>query len=290
MEVLIAGLNSYLGRRAVGHLNQDDFHVHGIVRDLSLFESSMSETPTATLDKVDLLRKDQAYDSFRIQDGVGLSIYISHVPTLGETVNLNLELITLKNFIELMKVNQCNRLVYIARLMDKPYIHYIESVLVTADVDYTIVLKNLAIGKGSVLDRYMHQLINGRYLAYDHRFAKVKFSPISALDLLRWIYNVNWDREFHRQTIEIGGPTTLTVQDMFRLYKKVLYPNATVKSFKLPRFVMRFIFKKLYHIHQEDLIEFRRVMKREYPIDNRSWKNKILFVFTPLEQVILQDQ
>lgn len=290
MEVLLSGLNSYLGRRAVGHLNRDDFHVHGIVRDLSLFKSRMIEEPTASLAQVDLLRRGERYETFRIGSGVGLSIYISHVPTLGEMVNLNLELITLKNFIELVKVNQCNRLIYIARLMDKPYIHHIETMLQSSGLVYTIILKNLAIGKGSVLDRYMHQLINGKYLAYDPRFARVKFSPISALDLLRWIYNINWEKEFRCKTVEIGGPTTITVQEMFRLYKKLLYPEATVQSFKLPRFIMRLIFKRMYHIHQEDLIEFRRVMKFEYPIDNRSWKNHVLFVFTPLDQVILGDQ
>src|SRR5690606_1394956 len=110
MEVLISGLNSYLGRRAAGHLNREDFHVHGIVRDLTLFKSSMFEEPTASLDKVDLLRKGAEYDAFRIGSGVGLAIYISHVPSLGEIVNLNLELVTLKNFIELAKANQCRRL------------------------------------------------------------------------------------------------------------------------------------------------------------------------------------
>ncbi|MGO1521027.1 MAG: hypothetical protein ACTHZ1_03945 [Sphingobacterium sp.] len=290
MEVLISGLNSYLGRRAAGHLNREDFHVHGIVRDLTLFKSRMFEEPTASLDKVDLLRKGAEYDAFRVGPAVGLAIYISHVPTLGEVVNLNLELVTLKNFIELAKLNQCRRLIYIARLMDKAYVHHIESALRSFGMDYTIVLKNLAIGKGSVLDRYMHQLINGRYLPYDPRFASVEFNPLSALDLLRWIYTVNWEKEFHEKTIEIGGPTTITVQEMFRLYKKVLYPNATVKSFRLPQFIMRFIFKKMYHVNQEDLIEFRRVMRYEYPIDNSSWKNRILFAFTPLDQVVLQDQ
>lgn len=290
MEVLISGLNSYLGRRAVGHLDREDFHVHGIVRDLRLFKSRLFEEPTARLDKVDLLRKGVEYESFRVEQDVGLSIYISHVPTLGEMVNLNLELITLKNFIALVKANRCSRLIYIARLMDKPFLNQIESVLRSSGMNYTIILKNLAIGKGSVLDKYMHQLINGRYLAYDPQFARVEFSPISALDLLRWIYNVNWDKEFHGQTIEIGGPTRITVQEMFRLYKKVLYPGATVKSFKLPRFIMRFLFKKMYHVQQEDIIEFRRLMQFEYPIDNSSWKNRILFVFTPLDRVILDDQ
>src|SRR5690606_30503137 len=191
MEVLLSGLNSYLGKRAMSNLSKEDFNVHGIVRDLDLFKSRLFETITATLDKVDLLRKGKEFDSFRIDSVIGLAIYITHVPTLGEYVNLNLELITLKNFVELTKLNGGSRIVYIARLMDKQYVHHIEALLKTSNITYTIVLKNLAIGKGSVLDKYMHQVINGKYVPYDRMFANLKFSPISSLDLLRWIYNVD---------------------------------------------------------------------------------------------------
>ncbi len=290
MEVLLSGLNSYLGKRAMSNLSREDFNVHGIVRDLDLFKSKMIEENTATLDRVDLLRKGKEFDAYKIESGVGLAIYITHVPTLGEFVNLNLELIILKNFIELTKLNGGKRIVYIARLMDKAYIHNIEALLKVSDITYTIVLKNLAIGKGSVLDKYMHRLINGRYLPYDNLYANVKFNPISSLDLLRWIYNVDWNKNFLNKIIEIGGPSTITVQEMYRLYKKTLYPDAEVKSFLLPHFLMSLVFKKAYHIHKEDVIEFKRLMEREYPVDNKSWKNTMLFSFTPLDEVIKFDQ
>jgi len=290
MEVLLSGLNSYLGKRAMSNLSREDFNVHGIVRDLDLFKSKLFEKTTATLDKVDLLRKGNEFDHYKIESGIGLAIYITHVPTLSEFVNLNLELITLKNFIELTQLNGGSRLVYIARLMDKPYIKNIEALLIASNITFTIVLKNLAIGKGSVLDKYMHQLIKGKYLPYDNLYANVKFNPISSLDLLRWIYNVDWDKNFLNETIEIGGPRTITVQEMYRLYKKTLYPNAEVKSILLPHFLMSLVFKKAYHIHKEDIIEFKRLMGREYPIDNTSWKNIMLFSFTPLDQVIKLDQ
>jgi hypothetical protein len=174
--------------------------------------------------------------------------------------------------------------------MDKPYITEVEALLKASDITYTIVLKNLAIGKGSVLDKYMHQLINGKYLPYDKFFANVKFNPISSLYLFRWIYNVDWDKNFINETIEIGGSSTVTVQEMYRLYKKTLYPNADVKSILLPHFIMSMVFQQAYHIHKEDVIEFRRLMEREYPIDNTSWKNTMLFSFTPLAEVIKLDQ
>ena len=290
MEVLLSGLNSYLGKRAMSNLNGGEFHVHGIARDLDLFRAKMFDEPTGSLDRVDLLRKGAEFETFKIHGGVQLAIYITHVPTLGEMVNLNLELITLKNFIQLAERNGCKRIVYIARLMDKPYMGYIQQVLIESGLTFTIVLKNLAIGKGSVLDKYMHQVINSKYLPYDGDFANIKFNPISALDLIRWLYNVDWEKNFQNELIEIGGPNTVTVRDIFRLYKKNLYPEATVKSFQVPGLFMKLWFKKLYKVNKEDLIEFKRLMTMEYPIDNTTWKNIMLFSFTPLDQVIRLDQ
>ncbi len=290
MEILLSGLNSYLGKRAMSNLNTDECHVHGIARDLELYKAKQIEEPTASLEMVDLLRKGQEYEDFRVLGGIQLGIYITHVPTLTEHVNLNMELITLNNFIQLAERNGCQRIVYIARLMDKPFIAHIKQVLENSGLTYTIVLKNLAIGKGSVLDKYMHKLINSKYLAYDTDFAKIKFNPISALDLLRWISNVDWEKNFKNQTVEIGGAKTVTIQEMFRLYKKTLYPNSKVQSVKVPGIFMNMWFKRLYRINKEDLIEFKRLMSMEYPIDNSTWKNIMLFSFTPLEQVIQFDQ
>lgn len=290
MEVLLSGLNSYLGNRAMSHLNRKGFHVHGIARDLDLLKSRLLEPATGSLSIVDLLRKGKSYDSFEVKGGIDLAIYITHVPTLAEKINLNLELITLKNFIQLAIKNHCQRIIYIARLMDKPFVSYIQKVLEDSKLVFTIVLKNLAIGKGSVLDKYMRQMFHGKYLAYDGDIANVKFSPIYALDLLRWICNVDWHSNFKNQIIEIGGAHVLTIQEMYRLYKKQLYPETKVKSFRMPSFLMRLFYKKMYHINQEDVIEFNRLMKMEYPIDNSSWKNIVLFSFTPLDQVIKSDQ
>ncbi|WP_422795329.1 hypothetical protein [Sphingobacterium sp. HJSM2_6] len=274
----------------MSNLNRNEFHVHGIARDLDLLKSRLFEPPTGSLSVVDLLRKGQTYDSFEVKGGIDLSIYITHVPTLAEKIYLNLELITLQNFIQLAIKNHCQRIVYIARLMDKPFIPYIQKVLEDSKLVYTIVLKNLAIGKGSVLDKYMRQMLNSKYLAYDGDIANVKFSPIYALDLLRWIYNVDWTSCFKNEIIEIGGSHVLTIQEMYRMYKKQLYPDSPVKSFRMPSFLMRLLYKKMYHINKEDIVEFNRLMKMEYPIDNSSWKNVVLFSFTPLDQVIKSDQ
>lgn len=290
MEVLLSGLNTYLGRRAMGNLAQENFNVHGIVRDINLFNSTMIEKSTAVVEEVDLLRKGDKFEHFEIKNGLELAIFITHIPSLGEYVNLNLEIITLKNFIQLIRRNNCQRIIYIARLIDKPFIHHIEKVLESSGLTFTLVLKNLAIGKGSVLDKYMHQLINGKFLAYNKSFADIKFNPISALDLLRWIYNVDWNKNFKNALIEIGGPQTITIQEMFRLYKKTLYPQASVKSFKIPGLIIRLFFKNIYHIQKEDQGEFQRLMKKEYPIDNSTWKKIMVFSFTPLEQVIRIDQ
>ena len=56
MEVLITGLNTYLGRRAVSHLNSEEFRVTGLVRNLELFNKRLNEPVTADLIEIDLFK------------------------------------------------------------------------------------------------------------------------------------------------------------------------------------------------------------------------------------------
>src|SRR5690606_36268381 len=115
--------------RAMSNLHKEDFQVHGLARDVDLFRARSTEELTGTLNKVDLLRKGKEFDEFKLHTNADLAIYITHVPDLGEMVSLNLEVITLSNFIELARRNGCKRIIYIARLMEKSFIHAIKSVL-----------------------------------------------------------------------------------------------------------------------------------------------------------------
>lgn len=287
MDVLVSGLNSYIGRRAASNLNTDDFSVHALVRDADLFRAMSFEPITANLFTLDILKADDNFLSFKMEK-VDMGIYFTQSPYLGDRLSLQVELTRLKNFIELSRRNFCKRILFIARLMDKNYIEYVQQLFEKYQVNYTIILKNIALGKGSLADRYFRKLMQGKYVWYDEAMANVEFRPVSALDVLRWIRNVDWAINFDHQIIEFGGVRQMSVRELFRLYKKL--NDVENVGLPLPHTLYNFLFRKNRSLHQDDILEIKRMFEYEYPVDNSCWAKRIPFSFTPIEDVILYDR
>lgn len=286
MKVLISGLNSYIGRRATSHLQTQDFQVFGIVRDIRLFRSRCSEPITATLDSVDLLLGGMECHSYR-QDNLDFGIFFVQSPDFGDPLSLSVELTRLKNFVGILKRNLCARILFVARLIDKRYIQYVEDVLSEMDMHYTVILKNIAIGKDSLADRYFRHLLTRKMLFYDRDMAQVEFKPIYSLDVLRWIRTVDWQRLFVNQVVELGGIREMSLRELFYLYRQVY--NVQNKGIPLPHKLYNLFNVNSKILHREDVAELRRVLHYEYPVDNSAWARLVPFSFTPIEEVILSD-
>lgn len=285
--MLISGLNSYLGRRAASNLASDDCQVYGLIRDAKLFEATGFEPVTATLLSVDLLRKEHAYTDCAVANlGVGISFAPSS--NLDDQVSLQVELTRLKNFITLLKTNKCNRVVYFARLVDQEYIRYIQQLFVDYQIDYTIVIANIALGKHSLADRYFRQLLTEKYVWYDEAMANVEFRPIAALDVLRWIKTIDWQKDFINQVLELGGIQKMSVRELFRMYKSI--NKVSNVGVAVPHFIYTMLFQRKRKLQQEDHLEIKRMFRYEYPLDNTAWAKHVSFSFTPIEEVILNDQ
>ncbi|MBE8712599.1 hypothetical protein [Sphingobacterium hungaricum] len=288
MEVLINGLNTYLGSRAASHLQDSEFTVNGIVRNLNVFNSRSKESTTAELHEVDLIRKGKSYDDFYLKN-LDIAFYFTQVHDFSDKLTLNLEIISLKNYIQLIKINQCKRLVYVARLMDKNYVSIIEQLFKESEIDYTIVLKNVAIGKGSVVDAYIKNLLKFSYVPYVKKVANINFRPIAVLDVLKFIKTVTWKDYFARETVELGGPKEMTFQSLFSIYATYFSPKSKFYGVNVPKFILDLIHKRYHLVNGEDYMEFNRLMKFEYPIDNTVWVKKIPFHFTPISHTIRTD-
>lgn len=285
--MLISGLNSYLGRRAASNLASEDCQVYGLIRDAKLFELTGFEPVTATLLPVDLLRKEHSYTDCAVAN-LDVGICFAPASSLEDQVSLQVELTRLKNFITLLRTNRCNRVVYFARLVDQNYIRYIEQLFTDYEINYTIVISNISLGKHSLADRYFRQLLNEKYVWYDKAMANVEFRPIAALDVLRWIRTIDWQKDFINQILELGGIQKMSVRELFRLYKSI--NKVSNVGIAVPHFIYSIFFQSRRKLHQEDHLEIKRMFRYEYPLDNSAWAKRVSFSFTPIEEVILNDQ
>src|SRR5690606_617950 len=151
MEILISGLNNYVGRRSMSLFADKDYEVLAITRNRELFQRRMFEPLQGTVYEGNLMKGTAEIQMNSIVLNAG--IYFTQVPTLNDVVSLKLEIICLRNFIHILKEKSCNRITYIARLMDKACIEPILTLLRELRIEYTVVLKNCVIGYGSLVDR-----------------------------------------------------------------------------------------------------------------------------------------
>ncbi|MFD2599814.1 hypothetical protein ACFSQ3_12715 [Sphingobacterium corticis] len=287
MGMLISGLNSYLGRRAASNLASENCEVFGLIRDAELFKTTGFEPITAELLNIDLLRKGKAYATCRL-DNLDMGICFAPPTNLDDQVSLQVELTRLRNFIALLQANACNRIVYLATLVDREYLSYVRKLFSDLGVIYTLVLTNITLGKNSLADRYFRQLMSEKYIWYDNALANVQFRPISSLDVLRWLRTVNWKEDFKDQVIELGGIQQMSVRDLFRMYKNL--NEVENVGVAVPHFIYKLFFKQRRELQKEDHLEIKRMFKYEYPLDNSTWAKRVSFSFTPIEEAILEDQ
>jgi len=286
-KVLISGLNTYLGRRASCYLQTKDFDVIGLVRNLSIFNKIVKEKVTAKLFELDLLRKGPAYDNFKISD-VNFGIYFTQVPTLDNDIQLQLELLGLRNFVEICKRAGNNRVIYVARLMDEHFLEPVRNLLEALRVQYTIVVKSSVIGKESVLNRIFSKLAKRQTIFYWNWVASLKFHPLPLLDVYRWLREMPWEGNFISEVIYLGGHEEVTFRSLF--YQFLNYTSDTQKrEIGVNKFFAKLLLSRFNDINKEDIEEFRRVLYYEKNVDNSTWQKVQAFEFTPLKAYVSMD-
>ncbi|UIR56754.1 hypothetical protein LZQ00_02800 [Sphingobacterium sp. SRCM116780] len=289
MEVLITGLNTYLGRRAVSHLNSNEFKVTGLVRNLNLFNMRLKEPITASLFEMDLLKANNQFNDFSLKN-LDLGIYFTQVPQLNDQLNMQIELMSLRSFIQICKQNSCNRIVYIAQLIDSFYINAIQNVFEEFRIKYTIVLKSSAVGKGTILSDIFEKLAKSKFIPYWRFIGNLKFRPIPLLDVYRWIQTMPWNDNFISEVIYLGGEETLDYKQLFSRYMQVYHPDRAYRTFSINKWMVKLAYTRFYNIHKENFDEFRRIMRYESDVDNTTWSKKADFTFTAMNQSLLIDQ
>ncbi|NQD69603.1 hypothetical protein HP439_02565 [Sphingobacterium shayense] len=287
MDVLISGLNNYVGRRSLSLFADENFRVFAITRNLKLFEKRMFEPLHATVYEGDLIKGEGSFPLSGLELKTG--IYFTQVPTLNDVVNLKLEIISLRNFIHILKKNSCQRIVYIARLMDKMCIDPVLALLRELRVEYTIVLKNCVIGHDSLVDRVIKNIANRKIIFYSKFYATHALQPLGARDFFRWLKSMLKVPAFRNRVVELGGPKPMSLADIFNTYKALKLVQKGQIIIDLPKWFVRLVYRKRLDISSTDQAEFSRIMRVNSIVDN-DWRKQMPFRFSSIEDVLLEDR
>lgn len=284
MDILISGLNDYVGRWCTSLMADKDFHLFAITRNRKLFEARMSDPIRAQIIEMDLLKGDTDSHT-RDLPNLDASLYFTQVPALGDVVNVNVELLCLRNFVRLVKRLHCNRLIYVARIMDKRCLQPILDLLEEFQMDYTVVLKNMVVGADCLLYDIYEQVSGYKVVFYSKQYGGGLFQPIGIHDFIRWLKAALNTPVFRHHILEIGGGDMISTIDLYRLYRKLKLKLKSQRIVCLPNWLYRVLYRRKIRDNTE-LAEFLRCIQFDGTVDN-SWRISLPFTFASLKEILL---
>ena len=260
------------------------FRVFAITRNFKLFESRLFEPLHAQVFEVDLIRG--GIDPEFFIPNLQAAFYFTQVPTLLDMVNLKLELLSLRNFIHLLKRMNCQRIVYVARLVDRSGIQLILDLLKEMRMDYTVVLKNSVLGKDSLLDRVFKSIAERRFILYAKKYADRSFQPLGIHDFIRWLKAILQVPAFHHRVLEVGGSETISFMELFDFYRSFHLIRSGQQIVHVPRWLVKFMYSRKLDISTTDYAELTRVIQSDYHVNN-TWQVEMPFTFSSIQDTLL---
>ena len=285
MDILISGLNNYVGRRCASLMADGDFRLFAITRNRKLFEERMAEPVHAQVFEVDLLKEG-------VVDGQGLppvnaSFYFTQVPALDDIVNVRMELLYLRNFIRLIKYLKCNRLVYVARLTDRRSLRPIIALLKELQVDYTVVLSNIVVGKDCLLYTIYKQVSSRKVVFYSKQFGGGMLQPIGIHDFVRWLKAILHVPNFLCNVVEVGGGDIISAVDLYRLYLTLKIKRNVQRIISLPNWLFGLLYRRNIK-ENTGAPAFLQPVPVDGVVDN-SWGAYLPFTFMPLKDILMAE-
>lgn len=220
MNIVVCGLNSYLGKASLHYLVNDSFQVHGLVRDQELLISKLKAPTSAKLYNVDIVRYNPYGLNITIPD-CKVAFYFTQTPELYDIVGANYELLSIRNFIHFAKRNNCNRIVYVGTIYDRRYLSAIQQLFEELEVTYTIVLKDVAVGKGTAFEEFVYKMLKNRFIYLYKPTDNVSFNPIRLKDLMSWLATVDWNGNYINQYVQFQGPKKIEIEEVIGMYEQL---------------------------------------------------------------------
>lgn len=246
----------------------------------------MNGSFNAAIFPVDLIKKGEAFDNFHIKD-LDLSIYFAQIPDQRDELGDQYELLSLRNFIFLSQRDGCNRIIYVGRAHDKRRLEAVEILFKELGVQYTILLKDVAIGRGTSFEQFVQHLLKHRVIFLYDRLCHVQIRPVLLRDLFAFIKKINWQNDFVCRYLEFRGKRLMTINELIGLYIQARRANTYYKIVPIRnRALARCLNKLLYRMDSQVYDECMFDMGKPCVAENSSWQQQVEFAAVPIEREI----
>ncbi|MBS1524927.1 MAG: NAD(P)H-binding protein [Bacteroidetes bacterium] len=219
MRILLAGVNSYVGRRLIPFLAGMGHDVICLVRDKSLFDAPRAVPGKVTTIAGDLLRA-QTLSAF--PDDIDAAFYL--VNSLSHTSGFaGLEALCARNFTDELNKTQCKQVITLSGIHRNATPaassrQHVEEILVTSKAALTVLRTTMVIGQGSMAMQLLNAITGKDTIIVSQNWLKAYSQPIFVNDVLSYLEACALNEKTYNRKFEIGGPDVLPLRQMILTY------------------------------------------------------------------------
>ncbi|HTD98725.1 MAG TPA: NAD(P)H-binding protein [Mucilaginibacter sp.] len=239
MKVLLAGANSYIGKRLIPVLLEKGHEVICLVRDKKIFLQQNDHERLRVIEG-DLLRQ-RSIGSFPGDIDAAYYLVNSLTQTLGFAA---LEALSAQNFVDALDRTGCRQILTITEisndLSDSAISRInVENILSNARAELTILQTTMIVGSGSVALELFNALTKKSPIVLVRNWTKALTQPIYTGDVLGYLESSLLNKNTYNHIFDIGGPEVLPFKQMLLIYL------AMFKDFKPSIVTLPFLNDKL---------------------------------------------
>ena len=217
MNILITGLNNYLGEKVASYFAEQGDHVFCLVRSKVLFMRKRSPEPNITVIEGDLFREKYAPE---MPAEVDIAFYLNQELADRGGIHRDMEIISVQNYVKKLRRISCQHFMYVSR-MRSPLVDEVTQLLRQSYIPYTVVRTSNIIGKGSLLMEVMAKITSKFFILSTSQIARSQCQPIALADVLCYLKLMMLNPDVFNRKFDLGGPDSLSYKEMIQRYLEI---------------------------------------------------------------------
>jgi len=217
MNILLTGINNYLGKELAFFFIKKEYKVTCLVRSETLLLADEKANENLSIIRGDLIREKYSQN---FPEDLDVAFYFSYYVAEQGDIYQELEILSLQNYIKKARRVNCPHLIYVMPLRS-PVNEDIQSLLEDSYIPYTIVRTSNIVGKNSLLIKIFKKMASNIAIVSNSKLASSKCQPIALSDAITYLDFIAFNPATFNQTFDIGGPEILSYREMLIQFLKI---------------------------------------------------------------------
>ncbi|HUH19299.1 hypothetical protein [Albibacterium sp.] len=223
MNILLTGINTYLGKKLSLFFLEKNYELTCLVRNENILKNVTGRSNLSVI-QGDLIREKYSREFPKDLD---VAFYFSYYVAEQGDIYQDMELLSIQNYIKKARRVNCAHLVYVMPLRS-PINEDIIALFEKSYIPYTVIRTSNIVGKDSLLIQIFKKMASNFAIISNSKLASSKCQPIALSDALTYLDFIASNPITFNQTFDIGGPEILSYREMLLQFLQICKIKKTI--------------------------------------------------------------